>query len=70
MISLGIILLLCGAIGAVACHLATIPVGVRIGFFTAIFGLILILLGYLLPHLDATRSPDVDATSAFTAYTD
>jgi len=51
MVSLGIILLIIGAVVAIACHFATVPVGVRIGLGVAVLGGILILLGYLLPSL-------------------
>lgn len=51
MVSLGIILLVCGIICAIACYLFTIPIGVKIGFGLFIFGIVLVLLGYLLPLL-------------------
>jgi hypothetical protein len=51
MVELGIILLVLGAVGAIACHFARIPVGIKIGLGTAVLGGALILLGYLLPAL-------------------
>lgn len=51
MVSLGIILLVIGAVGAIACHFGRVPVGIRIGLGVALLGGVLILLGYLLPAL-------------------
>jgi hypothetical protein len=66
MIELGIILLVLGAIVAIACHFATVPVGVRIGLGVAVLGGVLILLGYLLPALGGVDTYDdhVDNGSA------
>jgi hypothetical protein len=58
MIELGIILLVLGAIGAIVCHFAHVPVGVRIGFITAVVGLGLIIAGFVVAEL---RGVDVDA---------
>lgn len=66
MIELGIILLVLGAIVAIACHFATVPVGVRIGLGVAVLGGVLVLLGYLLPALGGLNTGDdrVDNGSA------
>jgi hypothetical protein len=66
MIELGIILLVLGAIVAIACHFATVPVGVRIGLGVAVLGGVLVLLGYLLPALGGVDTHDdhVDNGSA------
>lgn len=51
MLELGLILLIFGALGAIVCHFARIPVGVRIGLGVTLLGGVLILLAYLLPAL-------------------
>lgn len=58
MIELGIVLLVLGALAAVACHFARVPVGVRIGLGVALLGGVLILLGYLLPALGGLDTHD------------
>lgn len=51
MVSLGIILLIIGAVCAIGCHFANVPVGMKIGLGVAILGGALIIIGYLLPLL-------------------
>lgn len=59
MISLGIILLVVGAICAIACHFGNVPIGMKIGLGVAILGGALIIIGYLLPVLGGLGN-DVD----------
>lgn len=51
MISLGIILLVLGALGAIVASLIHNGIAVRVGLGVAALGAVLILLGYLLPAL-------------------
>lgn len=62
MVSLGIILLVVGAICAIGCHFANVPVGMKIGLGVAILGGALIIIGYLLPLLGGLGD-DVDEPS-------
>lgn len=64
MIELGIILLILGAVGAIICHFASVPVGIRIGLGTAILGGALILIGYLVPLLTGGVDTDNDGVRA------
>lgn len=59
MVSLGIILLIVGAICAIGCHFANVPIGMKIGLGVAILGGALIIIGYLLPLLGGLGD-DVD----------
>lgn len=56
MVELGILLLVIGAVGAIICHFARVPVGIRIGLGVAVLGGVLILLGYLLPALSGVHT--------------
>lgn len=64
MVELGIILLVIGAVAAIACHFGRIPVGIRIGLGVALLGGVLILIGYLLPALHDVDGPGDHAAAA------
>lgn len=63
MVSLGIILLVIGAVVAIACHFGRVGVGIRIGLGVALLGGVLILIGYLLPAIPQIGSDDPHAAA-------
>ena len=73
MVSLGIILLIVGAICAIGCHFAHVPVGMKIGLIVLGLGVCLIVFGYLLPMLsglgDGVDEPDKVGMSTSQAIT-
>lgn len=67
MIDFGIVLLVIGALLALGCQLGRVPVGVKIGLATAIVGLVLIVLGFVLPALDSPVTVGEDALPVLVA---